>query len=297
MKEENKTLLKNNFLELLKERWGQNNFVCVGLDSQYEKIPEVVRKGLSVEKAIFKFNQEIIDATNDLVCAYKPQYAFYGALGESGITALRETVAYIHEKYPDIPVILDGKRSDIGNTTEQYAIEVFDIYGVDGLTVNPYLGFDGVEPFLKRRDKGIIVLCRTSNPGAKEFQDLMVSHPNLGRVPLYQAVAYNVVKNWNENGNCCLVVGATYPEELAQVRRIAPDFTFLIPGIGKQGGDIEETVKNGRGRKNFGMIINSSRGIIFASSGKDFAKMARKETLELNNKIIACLKRDGGYKL
>lgn len=269
---------KSHFIEMLKKRWQKDNFVCVGLDSQYDRIPEIVRKGVGIEKAMFRFNKKIVDATHDLVCAYKPQYAFYGALGEQGITALKKTVAYIHKKYPDIPVILDAKRNDIGNTAEQYAIEVFDTYGVDAVTVNPYLGFDGAEPFLKRKNKGVIVLCRTSNPGAGEFQDFIVNHPHLGKVPLYQAVAYQVAKKWNKNGNCCLVVGATYPEESVQVRKIAPDLPFLIPGIGKQGGDVEKTVKAGQDSQGSGMIINSSRGIIFASEGPDFAQTARRQT-------------------
>lgn len=280
---------RDNFLELLKKRWSKKDFVCVGLDSQYDKLPKCVRKKASVNKAIFRFNQEIVDATHDLVCAYKPQYAFYGALGESGISALRKTVAYIHDRYPDIPVILDAKRNDIGNTAEQYAEEVFDTYGVDAVTVNPYLGIDGVEPFLRRKDKGVIVLCRTSNPSAGEFQDLVVNHTVLGRVPLYQVIAYRVAKKWNKNSNCCLVVGATYPEESVQIRKIAPDLPFLIPGIGKQGGDVERAVIAGRDREGKGMIINSSRGIIFASGGKNFAKAARRETLKLHNEIINSL--------
>ncbi|MBU2592271.1 orotidine-5'-phosphate decarboxylase [Patescibacteria group bacterium] len=276
---------KSRFIEMLKKRWQKDNFVCVGLDSQYDEIPRMVRKGVGIEKAMFKFNKEIVEATHDLVCAYKPQYAFYGALGEQGITALKKTVAYIHKKYPEIPVILDAKRNDIGNTAEQYAIEVFDTYGVDAVTVNPYLGFDGVEPFLRRKNKGVIVLCRTSNPGAGEFQDLIVNHSVLGKVPLYQVVAYQVVNNWNKNGNCCLVVGATYPEEAVQIRKIAPDLPFLIPGIGKQGGDIEKAVAASKDIRSEGMIINSSRGIIFASGDKDFAQAARKETEKLDSEI------------
>lgn len=285
MKEENKTLLKNNFLELLKERWEKDNFVCVGLDSQYEKIPEIVRKGLSIEKAIFKFNQEIIDATNDLVCAYKPNVAFYEAQGIKGLTALIKTTDYIHRKYRGIPVILDAKRADIGNTNQGYLEAAFNIIGVDAITVHPFLGWEALQPFLDQKDKGIIVLCRTSNPGAGEFQDLIVNHPHLGKVPLYRVVAYQVVNQWNKNGNCGLVVGATYPEELVQVRKIAPDLPILIPGIGEQGGDVEKTVKAGQNRNRTGMIINSARGIIFASSESDFAKAARNSAQKLKEMI------------
>ena len=276
---------KRIFLELLNERWKKKNFVCVGLDSQYDRIPEIVRKNVSVKKAIWEFNKEIIDATHDLVCAYKPNIAFYEAQGKEGLEALIKTTEYIHRKYPNIPVILDAKRADIGNTNRGYIEASFNIIGVDAITVHPFLGQEAVQPFLDQKDKGIIVLCRTSNPGAGEFQDLIVDYPPLGKVPLYQIVAYQVANEWNVNGNCGLVVGATYPKELAQVRKIAPNLPILIPGIGKQGGDIEKTVIAGRSDQNSGIIINSSRGIIFASEGKDFAKAARKETEKLSNEI------------
>ncbi len=282
---ESEEVAPGGFKASLERRWQLGNFVCVGLDSQYDKIPKSMRKGLNIESAVFKFNQEIIDATHDLVCAYKPQYAFYGALGESGVSVLRRTIGFIHDKYPGIPVILDAKRNDIGNTSEQYAKEVFDIYGADAVTVNPYLGQKALQPFLDRRDKGVIVLCRTSNPGAGEFQDLLVKHPILGEVPFYQVVAYQVANEWNVSGNCALVVGATYPEEAAEVRRIAPDLPFLIPGIGKQGGDVEKAVTASKDERNMGMVINSSRGIIFASSGPDFAEAARAKTEELRGLI------------
>lgn len=282
--------IPENFKAMLERRWQMGHFVCVGLDSQYDKIPEVVREGKNVETAVVEFNQAIVDATHGLVCAYKPQYAFYGALGEAGVSALRRTVGYIHDRYPGIPVILDAKRGDIGNTSEQYAREVFDIFDADAVTVNPYLGRFALAPFLKRKDKGIIVLCRTSNPGAGEFQDLVVRHYVdaplwYENMFLYQEVAYQVAREWNVHGNCALVVGATYPEEAAQIRRIAPDLPFLIPGIGKQGGDVEKAVTASKDERNEGMIINSSRGIIFASSGPDFAEAARAETENLRSLI------------
>lgn len=276
---------KNNFLRLLKRRWGEKKFVCVGLDSQYGKIPGTVRKNVGVKEAIEKFNKEIIKATHDLVCAYKPNIAFYEAEGVEGLEALIETVSYIHKEHPNVPVILDAKRADIGSTNEGYVKAIFDIIGVDAVTVQPYLGKEAVEPFLEQKDKGIIVLCRTSNPGAGEFQNLVVNHPVLGKVPLYQVIAYKVVNDWNKNENCCLVVGATYPEESAIIRKIAPDLPFLIPGIGKQGGDIKKAVATSKDKRSEGMIINSSRGIIFASEGKDFAQAARKETEKLDNEI------------
>lgn len=276
---------EESFLERLRKRWEKGNFVCVGLDSQYDRIPEAVRKGVGVEKAIFEFNKEIVDATHDLVCAYKPNIAFYEAQGKKGLTALIKTTRYIHTKYPGIPVILDAKRADIGNTNRGYVEAAFNIIGVDAITVHPFLGREALEPFLEQKDKGIIVLCRTSNPGAGEFQDLVVKHPKLGKVPIYQVVAYQVANEWNKNGNCALVVGATYPEELAEVRKIAPDLPFLIPGIGKQGGDVEKTVKAGQNNQSAGIIINSSRGIIFASKGADFAQAARRETEILRGMI------------
>lgn len=276
------------FLEMLERRWLKNSFVCVGLDSQYERIPKAIRERVSVEEAIFKFNREIIDATYDLVCAYKPNVAFYESQGQGGLTALIRTTEYIHQRYSGISVILDAKRADIGNTNEGYARATFDIIGVDAITVHPFLGQEALEPFLARKDRGIFVLCRTSNPGAGEFQDLSVQHPEYGEMPLYQVVAHQVVQEWNKNGNCGLVVGATHPDELARVRKIAPNMPLLIPGVGKQGGDVERTVKAGRDSQGRGMIINSSREIIFASAGADFALAARKKTEELRNLINTC---------
>jgi orotidine-5'-phosphate decarboxylase len=276
---------RDGFKKLLKKKWKQKKFVCIGLDSQYDKIPEIIRKNISVRKAIERFNQEIIDATHDLVCAYKPNIAFYEAQGTEGLEALIKTTSYIHKKYPDIPVILDAKRADIGTTNEGYVKAIFGIIGVDAVTVQPYLGKEAMEPFLEQKDKGIIIICRASNPGAREYQDLIVNHSMLGEVPLYQVVAYQVVNEWNTNRNCCLAAGATYPEELTIIRRIAPDLPFLIPGIGKQGGDVEKAVVASKDKRNEGIIINSSREIIFASQDKDFAQAARKEVEKLDKKI------------
>lgn len=278
--------VSRNFMALLKERWvGANTLLCVGLDSEYAKLPEAVRGEFpSSDKgaAVFEFNKQVIDATADLICAYKPQYAFYGALGESGISALRKTVAYIHDKHPGIPVILDGKRNDIGNTAEQYAVEVFDVYGADAVTVNPYLGYDGVEPFLKRPNKGAIVLCRTSNKSAPDFQDRIDRETGL---PIYQLVAKTAAQKWNSNGNLSLVMGCTYPEEMKIVREIVGDnVPFLVPGLGAQGGKPED-LPNGFDGQKTGIIANSSRGIIFASQGQDFAEAARREALKLRDAI------------
>lgn len=262
-----------------------------------------------------EFNIQIVQETHDLVCAYKPNIAFYEAQGVSGVRALEMTLRYIHDHYPEIPVILDAKRADIGNTNDGYVQAVFDILGVDAITVHPYLGREALKPFLDRKDKGIIVLARTSNPGAGEFQDLLIETDSsmysereraeygeeevesslydlneivvtegwdsVTRIPLYQVLAWKVARHWNNNGNCAVVVGATYPKELARVRELVGDMPILIPGIGAQGGEVEATVKAAKDR----MIVNSSRGIIFASKGEDFAQAARQATEKLRGEI------------
>ncbi len=229
----------------------------MGLDSELEKIPGPLRADKTPQ---FSFNKAIIEATHDLVCAFKPGSAFYEARGTQGIAELKMTCDYIREKYPEIVLISDAKRADIGSTNAYYAEYVFDYLGADAVTLHPYLGQEALRPFLDRKEKGSIILCRTSNPGAGELQDLQIN----GK-PLYQVVAQKVAKEWNANGNCSLVVGATYPTELAIVRRIVGDMPLLVPGIGTQGGDISETMKAGLDSKHAGMVINSSRAIIFAA--------------------------------
>ena len=296
-----------NFRELLEARWAEGNFVCVGLDSEYDKIPLSVPRDIQGPfGTITRFNRAIVEATKDIVCAYKPNTAFYEAFGDSGMLALQRTIVDIRDIAPDVPVILDAKRGDIGNTNAGYAQMAFDYLGADAITVNPYLGAEALKPFLDRAEKGVIVLCRTSNPGAGEFQDLRVSitrrefdNMSLGQwlaplftttatLPFYQYVAYRVAARsgeWSKNNNCALVVGATYPRELEEVRRIVGAMPILIPGVGTQGGDLEKTVKAGKDSRGRGMIINSSRGIIFASSGPDFADAARRATLALRDQI------------
>lgn len=244
------------FFKKLQAKWEEDKFVCAGLDS-----------------ADFELNKSVINETYDLVCSYKLNSAFYEAWGIKGLMYLKSTIGYIHKKDPDIPVILDAKRGDTGNTNEEYAKAIFDYFGVDAITVNPYLGKESLEPFLKRTDKGMIVLVKTSNPGAGEFQDLMIDGQ-----PLYQVIAEHVAKDWNSNGNCAVVAGATYPEELKKVREIIGDMPILIPGVGVQGGDIKQTVKSGLNSKKQGIIINSSRGIIFAPNPREAA-------LKLTNQI------------
>jgi orotidine-5'-phosphate decarboxylase len=270
------------FVSLLEQRWREGNCVCVGLDPTVERLPAQLRSQSSGEAALFAFNRAIIDATADLVCAYKPNAAFYEALGDAGLRALRATVGYVKENYPAIPVILDAKRADIDSTNAGYVAAAFDILGVDAITVHPYLGREALAPFLARREKGIIVLARTSNPGAGEFQDLVVG---AAQEPLYQHVARRVAQAWNANGNCALVVGATYPAELKRVRAIVGDMPILIPGIGAQGGEVAATVAAGRDSRGWGMIISVSRSVIYASHGSDFARAARGAVEELQAEV------------
>lgn len=272
----------STFVSRLEQCWQQHNFVCVGLDSDYNHLPEAVKSLNSVEEAQFVFNRDIIDATHDLVCAYKPNAAFYESHGDAGLRALTRTVRYIKETYPHIPIILDAKRADIGSTNLGYVKAAFDLIGVDAITVHPYLGKEAMAPFLARTEKGIIVLAKTSNPGSAEFQNLPVGE---AQEPLYQVVARHVATTWNSNGNCALVVGAPYPAELKKVRAIIGDMPILIPGIGAQGGEVAATVAAGKDSRGLGMIINSSRGIIFASQGPDFAQAARQATHQLRADI------------
>jgi orotidine-5'-phosphate decarboxylase len=245
------------------------SLVCVGLDPDPAKLPKdlVGAEELSASQDVFAggqpllaFNRRIIDATADIAAAYKPQIAFYSALGAED--QLLASIRHIRERAPHALVILDAKRNDIGNTAEAYAREAFDRYGADAVTVSPYMGEDSVRPFLARPDRGAILLCRTSNPGAKDFQDLLVDG-----LPLYRRVAERAAGHWNEHRNLMLVVGATYPREMAQLRQAHPDVPFLVPGIGAQGGDLEATLAAGLDARGAGLLINSSRNIIYAGGG------------------------------
>lgn len=276
-------MAERNFRQLLEAQWEQKKFLSVALDADFEKIPEHARQS-GVGETLVAFNRAIVEATKDFACAFKVNPAFYEAHGDEGWAALRETIVYIHENAPDLPVILDGKRADIGNSNNGYVTSAFDHLRADAVTVHPYLGSEAIQPFLDRQNKGVIVLCRTSNPGAGEFQDLKV-----GGEPLYKIIARHVAANWNANGNCAVVVGATYPQELAEVRGIVGDMPILIPGIGAQGGDIEKTVRSGRDNRGAGMIITVARAIIFASDGKDFAEAARTKAAELDGAIKKAL--------
>ncbi|MDD5038238.1 MAG: orotidine-5'-phosphate decarboxylase [Dehalococcoidales bacterium] len=262
-----------NFIEKLTNATRKNkSLVCVGLDPDPSLMPPKI--------GVLEFNKAIIDATSDLVCAYKPNIAFYEALGIDGLTALKHTVEYIPE---NVVTIGDGKRSDIGNTAKAYARGIFDYFNFDATTVNPYLGFDSIEPFTQYRDKGIFILCRTSNASAVDFQSLRCEVEN-GYRPLFEIVALKA-SQWNTYGNIGLVIGATYPEELRLIRQSHPDMPFLIPGIGAQGGDLALTIHYGVDARQEKTIINSARQIIYASRGKDFAEAARQATLSLRDLI------------
>jgi len=233
-----------------------NSLVCVGLDSALERIPARFQ---GADLPQFAFNRWIIEQTHPYAAAYKPNMAFYEAQGIDGLRSLAQTVRYLREHHPDILTICDAKRGDIGSTNAGYVTAIFDELGFDAVTLNPYLGREALEPFLAREDRACIILCRTSNPGAGELQDLTV-----GGVPLWQIVAEHVSRDWNSRGNCLLVAGATYPDELRQIRAVVGDMTLLVPGVGAQGGEVEATVRAGLNAAGLGLIVNSSRGIIFA---------------------------------
>ena len=262
-----------NFIEKLTDATQKNkSLLCVGLDPD----PKLMPKDLSV----FDFNKAIIDATSDLICAYKLNLAFYEALDEEGFDALRHTIKYIPD---DILVIGDAKRGDIGNTAKAYAKAIFLNLNCDATTVSPYLGFDSIEPFIQYKDKGIFILCRTSNAGALDFQSLRCESEH-GYHQLFELVALKASK-WNTYGNIGLVVGATYPEELRLIRQNHPKMPLLIPGIGAQGGDLALTVRYGVDAQGEKAVINSSRQIIYASREKDFAEAARQAASELREQI------------
>ncbi|MFL9923305.1 orotidine-5'-phosphate decarboxylase [Herbaspirillum lusitanum] len=266
------------FIDKLTAAWkSRNSLLCVGLDPDVKRLPDELR---GKSDAIFEFCRAIVDATADAACSFKPQIAYFAALGAED--QLEQICAYIRRHYPDIPLVLDAKRGDIGATAEQYAREAFERYGADVVTVSPYMGYDSVAPYLEWKDRGVIVLCRTSNAGGSDLQFLQVD----GK-PLYQHVARMVADKWNTNGQCGLVVGATFPQELAQVRAIIGNMPLLVPGVGAQGGDIEATVKAGRTEAGAGMMINSSRAILYAQreTGEDYTAAARRVALETRDAI------------
>lgn len=262
-----------DFQERLGRATANGSLVCIGLDSEVAKLPQGVDQ--------LAFNKAIVDATHDLVCAYKPNTAFYEAQGAGGIQALKDTCDYIRLVAPDVLILLDAKRADIGNTNMGYVQFAYDYLGADAITLHPYLGGEALEPFLKRADKGAIILCRTSNPGSGGFQDRPVDGHKL-----YEYVAKMVANDWNGQQNCMLVVGATYPDEAARVRAlVGDDVWFLVPGVGAQGGSVEATMNAAQNSHGDGLIISSSRDILFASSGSDFAEAARSKAEALRSEI------------
>jgi orotidine-5'-phosphate decarboxylase len=269
------------FIQKLSAAWASNHsLLCVGLDPDISKLPAELAQQ---PDAIFSFCKSIVDATADLACSFKPQIAYFAAIrAEDQLEAI---CRYIKTTYPAIPIILDAKRGDIGATAEQYAREAFERYDADAVTVNPYMGFDSVAPYLEWKDRGAIVLCRTSNAGGSDLQFL-----NVDGQPLYQHVAKLVAGKWNTNGQCALVVGATFPQELAQVRSLIGDMPLLVPGIGAQGGDIAATVAAGKTADGQGMMINSSRAILYAKQlgGEHFSQSARRVAQETRDAINAC---------
>jgi orotidine-5'-phosphate decarboxylase len=270
-----------NFLDkLLAASRAQNSLLCVGLDPELDRLPAQLHD-MPTARAIAYFCRAIIEATAPYVCAFKPNLAFFEVLGPEGMYIFQEVLQAIPEH---IPVIVDAKRGDLGNTARNYAAAVFDVYGCDAVTVNPYLGYDSVAPFLAYHEKGVFLLCRTSNPSARDFQDVLV-YGGDGQVrPLYEIVAQRV-QSWNKAGNCGLVVGATYPQELRTIRSMCPDMPILIPGVGAQGGDLEASVVAGVDAFGEKAIIAVSRAVLFASKGMDFATSAANEVRVLRNRV------------
>jgi orotidine-5'-phosphate decarboxylase len=267
------------FLDKLASAWETNNsLLSVGLDPNLDILPKHLRNS---KTPFFDFGKAIIDSTADLVCAYKPNSAFYEARGAAGIEELKQTCEYLQINYPALPIILDFKRGDIDTTNDHYTTFAFDYLKVDAVTIQPYQGRLAFQPFLERKDKGIMILCRMSNAGSDEFQDMLVDDKKL-----YVHVAEHVRDEWNTNGNCQLVVGATYPKELAEIRQIVGDeMVLLVPGVGAQGGDAEATVRAGLNSSGNGIIINSSRSILYASPKEDFASAARAAAKKARDEI------------
>lgn len=265
-----------SFMQQLQDAWQQrNSLVCVGLDPEPGRLPAHLA---GQTDAIFAFCAAIVDATAAYACAFKPQIAHFAA--QRAEDQLERLIAHIHANHPGVPVVLDAKRGDIGSTARHYAAEAFDRYQADAVTLNPYLGKDSIDPFLERADKGVVLLCRTSNPGGADFQAL-----DCGGQPLYLRVAETIATTWNTHGNCALVTGATWPEELGKVRAIVGDMPLLVPGIGAQGGDVAAVLAHGQTANGTGLMISSSRAILYASSGEDFAEAAGRAALALRDNV------------
>lgn len=261
----------------------KQSFLCVGLDTDINKIPQEL---LAMEDPVFEFNKQIINKTAQYAVAYKPNTAFYEVYGTKGWLSLERTIQYIHNNYPEIFVIADAKRGDIGNTSANYAKAFFNTLKADALTVAPYMGKDSVEPFLNFEDKWVVLLALTSNAGSKDFQYLSVGDKMLHQQVLQTATT------WADSEKMMFVVGATHPEELGEIRKMLPDYFFLVPGVGAQGGDLQAVAKNGLNNE-CGLLVNSSRGIIYASNGSDFAIRAGEKAKELQEQMAVLLKEKG----
>ena len=271
---------KSQLLEQIKKK---QSFLCVGLDTDVNKIPQEL---LAMEDPVFEFNKQIINKTAQYAVAYKPNTAFYEVYGTKGWLSLERTIQYIHNDYPEIFVIADAKRGDIGNTSANYAKAFFNTLKADALTVAPYMGKDSVEPFLNFEDKWVVLLALTSNAGSKDFQYLSVGDKMLHQQVLQTATT------WADSEKMMFVVGATHPEELGEIRKMLPDYFFLVPGVGAQGGDLQAVAKNGLNNE-CGLLVNSSRGIIYASNGSDFAIRAGEKAKELQEQMAVLLKEKG----
>ena len=275
-----------NFTDMLQHAsHRQQSLLCVGLDPEPSQFPQHWRGD---SQRIFDFCAQIVDATHDLVCAFKPQIAYFAA--HRAEDQLERLIAHIRAVAPHVPVILDAKRGDIGATAEQYAIEAFERYGADAVTLSPFMGFDSVQPYLKHHGKGAFLLCRTSNPGGDDLQNQRLASVE-GQPLLYEHIAKLAQGPWNLNGQLGLVVGATYPAEIERVRSLAPTLPLLIPGVGAQGGDAVATIKAGyrqsHGATTGAVIVSSSRAILYASSGDDFAQAARQEAIRTRDVLKA----------
>jgi orotidine-5'-phosphate decarboxylase len=277
------SIAARDFSELAGRAWDASKYLCIGLDIDPAKLPRSFE--VNDAASVLRFAATIVDATADVAGAYKPNAAFFEAFGTDGPRVLRDLIRHIHEVAPDVPVIIDAKRADISSSNLGSIEYLFEYLRGDATTVHPYLGSEAVRPFLDQSRKGIFVLCRTSNPGAGELQDLIV-----GGEPLFLHLATIVATTWNENGNCGLVVGATYPKELASVRSRATTLPLLIPGIGAQGGDLEATVRAAHNGHQLRAFINASRAVVYASAEPDFADAARLASVGLNTQVSAITK-------
>jgi orotidine-5'-phosphate decarboxylase len=269
-------MARMNFIDMLTSRWrGADSLLAVGLDPDPARFPAHLRDRPG---AIFEFCRAIVDATADLACAFKPQIAYFASTRAED--QLERLIAHIRAQHPDVPVILDAKRGDIGSTAEHYAREAFERYTAHAVTLSPYMGFDSIEPYLAYPDRGAFLLCRTSNAGGNDLQML-----DIGGERLFERVARMTASTWNRTGQLGLVVGATFPEELARVRALVGDVPLLVPGIGAQGGDVEASVKAGQTAAGLGMVVNSSRAILYAGKGEDFAEKARAVAMATRDEI------------